>query len=251
MLKLMKYEFRKQALSKAIILLLVLVSELVFFIGVIAKEMNIISASNAILQLILLITIGYLFMDPVSTFHSDLGKKQGYLLFMTPNSNYQIVGAKVLVGAIQMFVSFTLFIGIFSINQVMLSWKYGFTVVHPLEENFNAFGDIGFSFREFAVAAVMLVLFSICFSTLAFLATSISYSIFSKGKLNNFISFLIFIALFVIEMIILGCILVPAFENINVTNAAILLTNFSIVMALPIVINYVGVCVVLDKKVSL
>jgi len=251
MLKLMKYEFRKQALSKVIIVLLLLAFEIMFFLGVIASGKNMIMVSNIILQMIMLITFCYLFMEPIASFHSDLGKKQGYLLFMTPRSNYQIVGAKILMGVIQMAIFFVLFIGLFTLNHAVFSWKNGTVSSSPFEENLNAFNDPGFSFREFIAAEVFLVLLLVCFFTLAFLSISISYSFLIKGKLNKFMSFLIFIVLSVIELLAIGLVISSIFENTNVTNFAFVLVNLTIAMALPASINFFMTGRLLDKKMSL
>lgn len=94
MLKLMKYEFRKTAFSKLILLSITLLSEIVYLLGIFLKKD--VFLSSGIMFLVLCATMGILYigLESVTVLHRDLNTKQSYMLFLTPKSSYQILGAK-------------------------------------------------------------------------------------------------------------------------------------------------------------
>ena len=96
MLKLMKYEFRKTAFSKLILLSITLLSEIVYLLGIFLKKDMFLS--SGIMFLVLCATMGILYigLESVTVLHRDLNTKQSYMLFLTPKSSYQILGAKIL-----------------------------------------------------------------------------------------------------------------------------------------------------------
>lgn len=91
MLKLMKYEFRKTAFSKLILLSITLLSEIVYLLGIFLKKDGFLS--SGIMFLVLCATMGILYigLESVTVLHRDLNTKQSYMLFLTPKSSYQIL----------------------------------------------------------------------------------------------------------------------------------------------------------------
>ena len=86
MLKLMKYEFRKTAFSKLILLCITMVVEIVYLLGVFLKKDNLIFIG--IMLLILCATAGILYigLESINVLQRDLNTKQSYMLFLTPRS---------------------------------------------------------------------------------------------------------------------------------------------------------------------
>jgi ABC-2 type transport system permease protein len=109
MLKLMKYEFRKTTFLKLILLLVTVVSEAVFLTGVFSNKRNLLAAG--IFSIFMCISIGIFCLGVASiiALYRDLNTKQSYMLFLTPHSSYEILGAKVLENGISLIIAGVLF----------------------------------------------------------------------------------------------------------------------------------------------
>ena len=105
MLKLMKYEFRKTGFSKLILLVVTLVAELAFLLGVFQEKDRLLATGIMILYLCAVIGIAYIGLESVLALHRDLNTKQSYMLFLTPHSSYEILGAKVLENGISILIT--------------------------------------------------------------------------------------------------------------------------------------------------
>ena len=105
MLKLMKYEFRKTGFSKLILLVVTLVAELAFLLGVFLEKDRLLATGIMILYLCAVIGIAYIGLESVLALHRDLNTKQSYMLFLTPHSSYEILGAKVLENGISILIT--------------------------------------------------------------------------------------------------------------------------------------------------
>ena len=90
MLKLMKYEFRKSASSKLILLVLTAVFELAFLGGVFFKGYNLMGTGMMFLILCAFFGVFYIGLEGIMTLYRDLNSKQSYMLFLTPKSSYEI-----------------------------------------------------------------------------------------------------------------------------------------------------------------
>ena len=96
MLKLIKHEYRKIGFALGIILLSFLILEAMLGIGFAMNREELIVIAFALIFAAAFAAVLYmLFAQPVN-FARELGSKSGYLVFMTPNSAYRIIGAKVL-----------------------------------------------------------------------------------------------------------------------------------------------------------
>ena len=72
MLKLMKYEFRKTAFSKLILLALTAVSEVAFLLGVFLEKNNLLAMGEIFLLLCAVIGIAYIGLESVMVLQRDL-----------------------------------------------------------------------------------------------------------------------------------------------------------------------------------
>lgn len=116
MLKLIKYEFRKQAFSKLIIATLIVLVELSFGYGMICNNENRIITSTALLVGLAIGAILFVSFECIHTYSNELKTKTGYMLFMVPRSTYHVIGAKVLATAVQIILTaatFAIFIAIY------------------------------------------------------------------------------------------------------------------------------------------
>lgn len=101
MLKLMKYEFKKQMFSKIIIAAILGVLTLYFGIAcVIDKETHAAIATMLIFTVMVFAGL-YTAVESLSVYDKDLKTKQSYMLFLVPRSSYEILGAKMISAALQ------------------------------------------------------------------------------------------------------------------------------------------------------
>ena len=103
MLKLMKYELRKTAFSKLVLLVITAVAEVAFLLGIFLKKDNLLAMGIVFLFMCAVFGIIYIGIESVNVLHRDLNTKQSYMLFLTPKSGYQILGAKIFHGNVRCY----------------------------------------------------------------------------------------------------------------------------------------------------
>ena len=96
MLRLLKYELRKTLFSKLILIGITAMAEAIFLIGFWGKKENPLTIGALLLFFIAISGIALMGLLSLITLHRDMNTKQGYMLFMTPNSCYKILGAKMI-----------------------------------------------------------------------------------------------------------------------------------------------------------
>lgn len=165
MLKLMKYEFRKTAFSKLILLSITLLSEIVYLLGIFLKKDMFLS--SGIMFLVLCATMGILYigLESVTVLHRDLNTKQSYMLFLTPKSSYQILGAKILENGISILITGAFFAALAAIDAAAAYFYVG-----GLKEVWNMVNDVLYVSMHISVDPV-----SIAFAFFTLLASWISY----------------------------------------------------------------------------
>lgn len=253
MINLMKYEFRKQIFTKIVLIALTAVCEIMFLFAIAIMKDDMIRITNQILWFLFAIGMFDILFETTAVFGNDIGHKQGYLLFMTPNSNYRIAGAKLLTGAVQMFFTFTFFISICAINQELLSFRYQ-REINQIDQYFNAFGDKGFSFLEYFDTAIFVTIIWIWIMTISFMTISLSHTYLSKANRNLLTNTLIFIGIMFVEIIVTGLFMLPALDgNTSLMNGHVAgyLIIGDLMFILPAVLNFYIVCKLLDKKMNL
>lgn len=102
MLKLMKYEWRKQWFSKLIMIGVLAVLVLAF---IIFSQLQ--KGDSAAFVLALMFFAIFLFsifagVEAINTFHKDLKSRQSYLLFMIPQPSWKVLAAKVIIALLTM-----------------------------------------------------------------------------------------------------------------------------------------------------
>lgn len=249
MWNLMKYEFRNQMLSKGIILIAGIVIELFFLIGYAFNNENLGSWSIWIMRFAFTLSLFYLFFEPATKFSEDLSRKQGFLLFMTPNSTYRILGAKILAGVINTAAGFLLYISLFKFNQVLLSIKLN-QEIYIINDMFNAFGDEGFGLSEFLFTISFVVALGMALASLAMLSNAICHALSLKGRLVTIISVLLFVVLFLVEVYLTG--IFPMQTYNHGSNPRLVLTVLMIMLlVIPAFINYLISSILMEKKINL
>lgn len=198
MLKLMKYEFRKTRFSKLVLLGIAAVLEIVYLIALYANKSEFLVLSVSLLTFLATGGIMFIGLESVITLHRDMNTKQSYMLFMTPNSSYKILGAKVLENGVSILLAGAFFFALGALNIMLLFAKEG-----QLGEIWNMFQDFIHNFAPNAnidagvVGALVFSLLTgwICSVTTAYLADVISTALLTGKKHNGLLSFLFFLVL--------------------------------------------------------
>lgn len=195
MLKLIKYEFVK----KSKLLLILLVVAILANIGLVLALKDVgIALFLGFTPLALVILYLY---ELIRTYSDDLNKKTGYMLFMTPNSGYKIIGSKLIFiiteGAI-LFVSYLIFV---FFNLVGIAYKatgsfseifYGIRQIINLV-NSTTVMQFGINIGDLLLIVMMILTSAIVFALIVYSAMTIRKSIFSETKFGGLLSFIIFV----------------------------------------------------------
>ncbi len=104
MAKLLRYEFRKTMLAKIIMLAIAGTLELIFVISLLTDSRTLIAFSSLMLLSAATNGITFIGLWSLIVLHRDTNSKQSYMLFMTPNSSFRILGAKVIECALSILL---------------------------------------------------------------------------------------------------------------------------------------------------
>ena len=199
MLKHMKYEFRKSLFSKIVILIVTGIAEIAFLIGVFAKSNEALAWGVSGLMMCALIGIFYIGIESITIFHKDLNTKQSYMLFMTPYSSYEILGAKIVQNAISIFAA-----GVFFVLIAVLDAVISVTYLDGLQALIDmiqmTMKELSFQFQfisaEEAIMIVAVTLVSWLFMVAAgYLAIVLCATVLAGKKISGLASFLIYLVI--------------------------------------------------------
>ena len=198
MFKLMKYEFRKTWITKLILLGVTAVAEAVYLFGLYTEKDGPLSLSIGLLVILAMGGVLVIGLESVLTLHRDMNTKQSYMLFMTPNSCYKILGAKMLENLLSMLIGGAFFFGLGVLDISLLLKRYNQidSIMDAMRDIFSMFG-YGLNLDAGYMASLCFGLLASWFATItaAFLADVISSALLNGKKFNLLISFIIFLAL--------------------------------------------------------
>ena len=245
MLKLMKYEFRKQLFSKGIILAIIAIIEAFFCYYVLKDNME---KSGMVMGIGIIVAICVLFFEAIeciTTYSSDLKTRQSYLLFMTPHSSYCIIGAKVLAMIVTILVSALVFllVGFADFNLAFAKFSSLDELYAILKEVIHL--DINFS--DVTVYACEFVTGWINFVILAFCAITLSTTFLANKKGKGLVSIILYFAINYLEgrcMVLIQNLVTP---KTSLGTAGIYIFCYAVYS----VTAYFASAYMLDKKVSL
>ena len=212
MLKLIKYEIKKQMSSKLVmaIVMVILAAFMIFFTAV--DNMNMTATFIMFLSFAASIMMCYSAIEGLVLYERDLTKKQGYMLFMLPRSAYEIVGAKMIAAIVSVLLtmiicSVTAFICItFLLAKNGTLYDVVFRVIPYIMSELM---HIDFSYSVEMYFKVFALLFLIwCYIIfLAMLVTTVSKTVFATNKIAFIATVVIgFIVILLITTEIIGMI---------------------------------------------
>lgn len=197
MLRLLKYELRKTLLSKLVLLGITLFTEVIFLIGLWGKKDNTLALGAILLFFIAIIGIGMMGLLSLVTLHRDMNTKQGYMLFMTPNSCYKILGAKVLECGISILLAGAFFFALGWLDfSLLLGQGANKEIWRMFTEAIKVINDKIVLDAAHVSALVFSMLASwLCTVITAYLADVISSSLLNGKKGNLLVTFILFLVL--------------------------------------------------------
>ena len=198
MKNLIKYEFRKTLAIKLAILGLTAAAEIAFLLGLALNRERLIAISIVFLVMLAFGGIMVIGLATILILHRDMNTKQSHMLFMTPNSCYKILGAKVAENALSLVISGACFFALGALDITLVFARHG-----ELDELWKTITSVLKSFNEHLTLDIPTMLtFTVgilgsWFATVtaACLADVVSAALLNGKRGNGFIAFLLFIVL--------------------------------------------------------
>ncbi len=197
MLRLLKYELRKTLMAKLILLGITVIAQAVFMIGFWGDKGTTLAIGAALLFFTAVSGISLMGILSLVTLHKDMNTKQGYMLFMTPNSSYKILGAKVIECALSILLAGAFFFGLGMLDFSLILGKGAnqqiwdmFTDMLKMVNDSIRLDAAHISSLVFAALASWL-----CTITTAYLSDVISSALLNGKKWNLLVTFGIFLVL--------------------------------------------------------
>lgn len=247
MSKLIKYEFKKTLFSKYVLLVFTIIAQVIFMYGVVAEKDQWTAWGIGSLAACAIIGMFFIGVESILSMHQDLNTKQSYMLFLTPRSTYQILGAKIIQNGLSIFIVGALF-GILAIAD------FSFMVIRMdgLEELLEFANSMLKSFLDLEIYVTKTQLFLGIFVGLAawlnmivnaYLAIVLSATFFAGRKFSAIVSFLFYI--------VLGSLESRAYNLIPTTATVEAQMGWMIgVSMIMIVICYILTGWIMDKKLN-
>ncbi len=197
MINLMKYEFLKQKHSKLILGGFLLAFELVFLLGMLMGSESMIALAAFALAVTSMVGFVLVAVEAIFTYYRDLTEKQGYMVFMTPNSEYTILGSKLLTNILTILVWTLLILLLAFADLTILSAYYGEveTMLYVIRQFSMGLFGIDVSWTSAVYSMFYMVLEWINTVITAFLAITLAITVLRGRKWGGLISFLLFLGL--------------------------------------------------------
>ncbi|WP_066496749.1 hypothetical protein [Abyssisolibacter fermentans] len=252
MSKLLKYEFIKKYKTLLVSMIILGILELICVVFI-NKSLDKAGLGSLLFFLVGFAGLIFLLVDNINTYKGDLFKKSGYMLFLTPNNGYKILGSKVLTALIENIVGLIIYFLLGVLNLKLLLNLYTDSGIIDLGDfSFNlsiGFNDILNVF--FICLLIILVWFNFMLSI--YLAMTIYKSVLSNVKHGGLISFVLFLIINYIVSIVYDLFLNVIFDInfYSITNVKSMLHPSLITFGNVGIILFAVTGYLLDKRVNL
>ncbi len=212
MMKLLKYEFRKTAFPKLLIFALVLIMECIFLYGCLTDQDD--TKTLGVILFMMATMFSFLLVGILSlvTLHKDMNTRQGYMLFMTPNSTYKILGAKVAECSLTLLVLGVVGLGLGALDFSMVEKEVQFLT--SILKNFNP--NLVPTFPNISATLFYILCGLLCSVITAYFVDVISSALLNGKKGNLLITFVLYLLLNYVTHVIRGLItLIPAIGTVT------------------------------------
>lgn len=195
MLKLTKYEFRKNITAPIILLVVIGLLEVAFLCSIALNKEDYVALFMSIQTVTMVFSYFIVLVLSISSYSRELKSKSSYMTFMAPISTYKIIGSKLLTALITaVFFGIVCFV-LFPANVIIVGMKYdeikNFTDAFKLLMEF-----FGYSLTDL-IMNVIMVAFEIMVSfylvvVLSYLAITLSSTVLQNKKFKGFVSAVLF-----------------------------------------------------------
>ena len=198
MKNLIKYEFRKTLATKLILLGITAAVEIAFLAGLYLNKTGLLTVSVGLLVALAFGGVMLMGLGNVLTLHRDINTKQSYMLFMTPNSCYKILGAKMVESGLSILIAGAFYFALGMLDITLLFAKEG--ELQSLWEFFEDFIHSIDSHIQLDAPGLACFAFGVLTSwfatvNMAYLADVISAALLNGKRFNGLASFCLFLAL--------------------------------------------------------
>ncbi len=250
--KLIKYEFRKQLMSKLVVGIVIVALQVLFAIGLIINNADWGAIGFGGTIIVAVCSLLYFSFESIVTYSNDLKTKQSYMLFLTPRNMFQVVGAKLVTTILQIFVCGCAFaaIGISDLFLLCAKQRNVEEFLDILKGFIHAFTGVEIRLAEVIYVILMLLIAWLVFVAMAMFSITLSATLLSNWKYKGVVSFIIF---FVLDWCVVKVAdLVTPTEFLE---SEYLVVNSEVwaemgVYAVALALCYVGTSLLLEKKVS-
>lgn len=191
MLNLIKYEFQR----KYRMISMLLITALALNVLAISRGLG---GSTTFLILAPIVSYIFYLVDIIKMYSDDINKKTGYMLFMTPNSGYKILGSKLLTAVLEGFALLFFYFILILVNGAFIVFSTGteidYSQIIKVVDNFLS-GSFGFNLGHIFIILFTMLIVLIAFITTVYTAITIRKSILSDVKLGGLFSFIIFLGI--------------------------------------------------------
>ena len=246
MLKLLKYELRKTLMSKLILLGLTVGVEAYFLYGVCTKNPDISSLATILLCVLAATGVLFIGIQSIVTLHHDMNTKQSYMLFMTPHTNYAILGAKALECTVSVALASLFYFGLGALDVTLVFSAFGqIEKLVRFANEFMSAMNMQIALDPMSIAVFVAQLGTSWIETVmvAFLADVIATALLKGKKFGGLVTFILFIILTYATSKIVS--LIPAVGSYNAT----VLLQCAATLAFAAV-EYAATAAIMEKKLS-
>ena len=190
---LMKYEFRKSWKMKGIVLCVTAFFQLVFFFSILTESDDALGIAISGLVLSAICGIFLIGVYGIHVLSKDINTKQSYMLFMTPNSSYKILGAKTLENSISVLLAGAFFTALAILDITLATVKFDDieatlklvqTILQEAGAELNAL-TFSLNMLETMVSWVFLI-------SMGYLAVVICATLLKGNRFNGVLSLIVF-----------------------------------------------------------
>lgn len=257
MLKLVKFEFLRKRMTFLLAGALIVLGQIYalykfFSIDEVLRN-NFSEEIFGIFLGVLAVGLSLLYLiDLIFLFRNDLFKQEGYMLFMTPNSGYKLLGGKLIFALIEGVAIAGLYLGIMFMNLKLMGIA-----------NFNL-SILDLSTSEILIIAkilLLMVFMIIEFALTIYLSFALFKSLFNNNRFKGLITFGIFIVINILKGKVADFasnVLNRTFETIHLSAENFTLLGMETTLNIAIiatlissVLMYLGTGYLLEKRINL
>ncbi|WP_130836606.1 hypothetical protein [Lachnoclostridium sp. Marseille-P6806] len=253
MLTLFKYEVRKTLSLKIAVIVLTFVMEAIFLIGFLSGKGTNFQNDGSYVGFLMAGTIGLMFcgllgpqlwaLQSIQLLYRELNSKQSYMLFMTPNSSYSILGAKFLESMLSAVAGGLFFIALAAVDVLLLVVNTAGIPGEAYRMLRLELASEGLTANAALSAALGILVWWISVIAAAFFSVVLQAAIMNGKRFGALISFAFFVAVSVLWGYLKGFVL----PHGNGLSGLLLFIGFDVVIVIAL---YLSAGWIMDRKLS-